>query len=158
MKFKRNQLLIEDGNPLIFRQPANEKHNEITIAKIRFALRLDGMMDTDGITKKMIDLVSKKVASGYPKETNISFNYNRQAPAFLFTIKGRTTRKSGDEPNQELADRIAVAKCRASAATIGRKIADAISLALTAEAQKVTSASEFLSHLADRELEYIKKV
>ena len=152
-KVKKKNLLVEVGKPMIFRHEANEKHNEITVAKVQYAIPMSAI--TLALFPEVLARV-KKMSTGFP-EADISFNYNHNSPAFLFTCKGITERRGDDTPNQELGDKIALAKCEIQACKIGRKIMTTISKVLKEEAEYVLSVSEFYGNQVNRGLSYIQK-
>lgn len=152
-KVKKKNLLVVVGKPMIFRHEANEKHNEITVAKVQYAIPMSAI--TLALFPEVLAQV-KKMSTGFP-EADISFNYNHNSPAFLFTCIGKTGRGGDDTPNQELGDKIALTKCEIKACKIGRKIMATISKVLKEEAEYVLSVSEFYGNQVNRGLSYIQK-
>ena len=153
-KLQKKNLLVEvNRKPFIIRHGPNEKHNEITIAIVNYAIPMENV--TKYLTAKVLGEV-QKMTSGYPN-AGISFNFKPEAPAFVFTCKGKTERRGNDTPNQELADKIALAKCRAKACIIGRKIMIAIAEALKKEVEHIEEISGFFNFHSERELAYIQK-
>lgn len=159
-KVKKKNLLVVVGKPMIFRHEANEKHNEITVAKVQYAIPMKEI--TMALIPEVLNRV-KKLSVGFP-EANITFNYryspaflNQHSPAFLFTCKGITERRGDDTPNQELGDKIALTKCEIQACKIGHKIMTTISKVLKEEAEYVLSVSEFYGNQVNRGLSYIQK-
>lgn len=154
MKVQKKNLLVERGEPFIVRQAPTEKHNEVTVAIINYALPL--AVITKGFSGDMLQK-TKKVAVGFP-DSNVEFNFKPEAPAFLFTCKAKTERRGDDVHNQELADRIAIAKCRAKACTISVKLIAAIRKALVENVNHVDDITDILQQYHARELSYIEKV
>lgn len=155
MKVQKKNLLVErETKHLIVRQAPNEKHNEVTVAIVNYALPLANI--TKCFSQEMLNM-TKKIASGFP-DANIEFNFKPEAPAFLFTCKGKTERRGDDVHNQELADKIALAKCRARACAISIKLINAIRKSLANNAKHCDSLVDILQNYHAREVSYIQKV
>jgi hypothetical protein len=154
MKVKKKNLLVERQTPFIVRQAPTDRHNEVTVAVIHYALPL--MAITKSFNADMLQRV-KKVASSFP-DANVEFNFKAEAPAFLFTCKAKTERRGDDTPNQEVADRIAIAKCRAKACKISWKLIEVIRKVLIENVYHTNSILDILQKYQLRELSYIQKV
>ena len=124
---------METSKPFIIRHERNEKHGEVTVAVLNLAIPLRSLGVTI-LTPEALEKV-KQVSVGFPN-TNLCFNFKVDAPAFLFTVKGKTECRGTDTPNQEIGDMVAVAKAQAKAA----KVAGRIVLAIMEELEDVHSS------------------
>jgi hypothetical protein len=154
MKVKKKNLLVERTEPLLIHQAPNEKHNEVTVAMITYALPLANI--TECISPQMLRKI-KKVEAGFP-DAGIKLMFLDRNPSYVFTCKGKTERRGDDSHNQELADRIAISKCRAKACNISIRIIKAIGKALVENVQHCDSLVGILQSYYAREASYIKKV
>ena len=153
IKLQKKSLLVEVGEPLIFRHEPNGNHNEVTVAVIKYAIPIIGI--TRNITAPVLKKI-EKVAMSDPS-AGIRFNFKYEAPAILFICKRKTERRGNDAHNQELADKIAIAKCRAGACRIGRRITLELAKLFEEEAQHLKEISESFNTYTERELSYINK-
>lgn len=156
MKVQKKKLLIEREAPFIVRQTPNEKHNEVTVARIHYALPVANI--TRGFSMTMLHKIKKAVA-GFP-DANVEFKFvpTPDSPSFLFTCKGKTERRGDDIHNQELADKIALAKCRAKACAISLKLIKVINDVLKENVKHCDDLQNIFTQYYTREYAYIQKV
>jgi hypothetical protein len=69
----------------------------------------------------LVNNISNIVRSDF-QDIHFDFNRSQGCPAFTFTVKAKTERRGEDSPNQELADKIALAKANMKAANVLRHI------------------------------------
>ena len=156
MKVQKKKLLIEREPPFIVRQAPNGEHNEVTVAIIHYALPVTNI--TEGFSMDMLHRVKKAVA-GFP-DANVEFKFNLTPnhPAFLFTCKGKTERRGDDVHNQELADKIALTKCRAKACAISLKLIEVIKKALKDNVKHCDDLINIFTQYHTREYKYIQRL
>lgn len=154
MKVQKKKLLIEREAPFIVRHAPNGKHNEVTVAIIHYALPVANI--TTGFSMDMLHRIKKAVA-GFP-DANVKFSFKSTTPAFLFTCKGKTERRGDDVHNQELADKIALAKCRAKACAISLRLISTINKVLVDNVKHCDDLLDLFKKYYIREYSYIQKV
>lgn len=151
MKLKKKNLLVERGKPHMIRHAPNEAHNEVTVALIDYALpiREFSMILTPELLREL-----EKLSTSF-RGTGFRFNYNVEAPAFLFSCKGKTERRGTDAPNQDLADKIAIAKARVKAYTICTRVMRILLNHLLKEISLVEAMGDFFSYRKGKEITFI---
>ena len=154
MKVQKKKLLIEREAPFIVRQAPNGKHNEVTVAKIHYALPVANI--TTGFSMDMLHRIRKAVA-GFP-DADVEFSFKSTTPALLFTCKGKTERRGDDVHNQELADKIALAKCRARACASSLRLIKVIRKSLVDNVKHCDDLLDIFTKYHVREHSYIQKV
>ena len=98
------------------------------LMKRKFVSYADILAIYCGRPKGYYDRIACKSEPGYGElkkafpDAHIEFNFNREAPAFLFRAIGRTKRCGGDEQNQSVGDAVARAKATARACVISKAI------------------------------------
>ena len=153
IKYQKKPLLLEMVKPAIIKQEANKKHNEVTVAKIQFALPTRNLTF---VTEKLIKKV-KKATSGYGNEVKVEFNFNQQAPAFIYTCKGKTERRSDDKYDEKTGIKIALAKARAQGLTIAYVILEQMIVIQENMLNTLEGAQGHISSLNIRETMYVKE-
>lgn len=153
-KIKKKELLVPVSEPRFFRHEANEKHREVTVCVMTFALPMAVL--TGGIVNEDMLKAIRKVAVGFP-ETSLHFNFKPQAPAIIFSVKGKTECRGNDIPRQEIGDAVASAKAQAKACVVALRVVTAIKDELRNSLARLHDISEFLNAGYLREVDYIEK-
>ena len=113
-------------NTKVFKHPANAKHNEVTVVVKGWAIPVKNLLGFT-IPPEVVTPVLEKTRIAFPK-AKVEFNYNPKVPAFLFESIGKTIRKEGDTPNEELGVKVATVKSNANAysvsSALSKKIVD----------------------------------
>lgn len=152
-KIKKKELLVHVEEPQFFRHAANEKHREVTVCVMTFAIPVAIL--TDGyISKDMVKAV-EKVAKGFP-EANLHFNYNSQAPAFIFSVKGKTECRGNDNHDQRIGDAVAEAKALVKAYTVASRVVAGIKSKVRNTLARLNDISDFIASNQYREQNYIE--
>jgi hypothetical protein len=73
------------------------------------------------ITERVLQKIGK-LKKAFP-DVSIDFNFNRENPAFIIGVSGKTVRHEGDAPDQVLGNKVARARAMARACVVGRHIA-----------------------------------
>lgn len=124
---KRKNVLV-CMNTKVFKHPANAKHNEVTVVVKKWAIPVKNLLGFT-IPPEVITPVLEKMRISFPK-AKVEFNYNPKVPAFLFESIGKTIRKEGDTPDEELGVKVATVKSNANAysvsSALSNKIVDAM--------------------------------
>lgn len=164
IKYQKEPLLVVADKPFMIRHKATETHNEVTVAVVKYALPLNGILPNGSMAlNPNIFKVIFNATSGYP-DINLEFNKNSQAPAFIFTVKAKTERRGKDVHNQELADKIVLAKANLKACAIvrtiinGNKRVDGLVDYYKKVVARLTEADGVLANFSQRETTYIEKV
>lgn len=110
-------LLKVVGEPTLIHHEATEKHGEVTIAIVTYTLKL--VPDLDVVPNEVAEKIDR-LSNSIP-EYKISRNYHPDGDV-LFTVKSKTVRRNNDIHNQELADKIALAKCNVKACKLSRRL------------------------------------
>ena len=150
-KLKKKDLLVSTSEPFIVRHARNEKHNEVTVAMLHLAIPIRGLGAP--ITPSIIERV-KQVGVGFP-DINLQFNFKPDAPAFLFTVKGKTECRGTDTPNQEIGDMVAMAKAQAKAAKVAARVTAAIREELEVMQDRLTEAVGLLAEYESKEYNFV---
>lgn len=163
IKYQKKPLLEVVGEPLMIRRKATETHNEVTVAVVKYALLFEGLLPKG--SKALNPIMFKTIfnaASGYP-DINLEFNKNPQVPALIFTVKVKTERRGEDVHNQELADKIVLAKANLKACAIvrtiinGNKRVDGLADYYRKVVEKLNEVDNVLDNFSQRETMYIEK-
>lgn len=150
-KLKKGKLLVSVGEPMYVRHAKNEKHNEVTVVVLKLAMPLRPV--TGCVTPAMLKAISK-VSVGFP-DANIDFNFKAEAPAVLFTVKGKTECRGADTPNQKIGDEVALAKAQYKAAVIAERLTSAIAASFRETAENVEEVASYFSRFAEQEKSYV---
>lgn len=158
IRFHKKPILVPIGPPTYIRREANGKHNEVTVALARYAIPMENIFQggANSISAKMIRAVEN--ISKCLQGVELEFNRVSTAPAFTFMVKAKTERRGDDIHNQELADKIVMAKLNAKACVITKRILKAIADHYSTECAFNNSLCELLDGYAARECSYIHKV
>ena len=116
---KRKNVLV-CMNTKVFKHPANAKHNETTVVVKKWAISIKNLLGFT-IPPETVTPVLEKMRIMFPK-ARVEFNYNPKVPAFLFESIGKTIRKEGDTPNEELGVKVATVKSNANAYSISEHL------------------------------------
>lgn len=124
MSKKRKKFLVKVCEPqFIHYQAANKETGKVedtTIMKGKYAVPWYSLTDIP-ITKRTLQKI-EKLKKVFP-DVSIDFNFNKENPAFIIGVSGKTIRHEGDAPNQVLGDKVARARAMAKACVVGRHIA-----------------------------------
>lgn len=157
-QYQKKQILVPIGEPVFVRHEANHKHNEVTVAVVRYAIPLNSIFCVNsGIFDPNVLTVAFNAIRSF-QGINFNFNRNSQAPAFTFIVKGKTERRGNDVPNQELADNIALAKANKTALAVVRVATKAVAAYYAEEVKTLTEVVESLNKYSAREMAFINKV
>ena len=151
-KFKKKELLVPAREPLFIRHAANEKHREITVCILTIALPLATLSRGYEDVLKAV----RKVSTGFP-DANLEFNYNLKAPAFIFSVKGKTECRGNDVADQRIGDAVAEAKANAKAYTIAKRVAQAIHDVLAEKVQRLNDLVQFFDIGLTKEIAYVEQ-
>lgn len=158
INYQKKTILMPIGEPRYIHHKATNKHNEVTVVVADYAIALrnifkdDGSMLNPNVVKVAYDAIRSFQNIGF------SFNRNQHAPAFTFTVKGKTERRVDDEPNQELADKIALAKANRIACSVARRVLKAVSSYYAKQVNNLTDIVGVLEDYRSRELTYIGNI
>ena len=152
-KLKKKELLVATSEPFIIRHERNKKHNEVTVAVLNMALPLRNLGAP--LAAEILEKV-KQVGVGFPG-TNLHFNFNPEAPAFLFTVKGKTECRGNDVPNQEIGNMVATAKAQAKAAKVAARIIAAIVDEMGSISCTLTKAAGMLLDYEKQEYDFVSE-
>ena len=153
-KFKKKELLVPVREPLFIRRVANEKHREMTLCILTIALPLAAL--SEGFINEDVLKAVKKVSTGFP-DANLEFNYNPKAPAFVFSVKGKTECRGNDVADQRIGDAVAEAKANAKACTIAVRVAQAIHDVLAKKVQRLNDLVQFFNMGLNKEIAYVEQ-
>ena len=120
---KRKNVLV-CMNTKVFKHSANAKHNEATVVVKKWAIPVKNLLGFT-IPPETVTPVLEKMRIMFPK-AKIEFNFNPKVPAFLFESIGKTIRKEGDTPNEELGVKVATVKSNANAYSVSRALSEKI--------------------------------
>lgn len=158
IKFQKKPILVPANEPTYIRREANDKHNEVTVVVAHYAIPLNHVFCQGSQALNPNVIRAAFGAAGGFQGIEFGFNKNPQAPAFIFAVKAKTERRGDDAPNQELADRIVMAKANSKACVIAKRILGAIVKYYEKEIAFMNNVCEVLSNTSARELAYIQKV
>ena len=158
IKFQKKPILVPVKEPNYIRREANGKHNEVTVVVAHYAIPLNHVFcqGSQALNSNVMK-VAFDAANGF-QGIEFGFNRNPQAPAFTFAVKAKTERRGDDTPNQELADRIVMAKANSKACVIAKRVLGAIVKYYEKEIDFINGICDVLSNTSARELAYIQKV
>lgn len=120
---KRKNVLV-CTNTKVFKHSANAKHNEATVVVKKWAIPVKNLLGFT-IPPEVVTPVLEKMRISFPK-AKVEFNYNPKVPAFLFESIGKTIRKEGDTPDEELGVKVATVKSNANAYSVSRALSKKI--------------------------------
>lgn len=120
---KRKNVLV-CMNTKVFKHSANAKHNEATVVVKGWAIPVKNLLGFT-IPPETVTPVLEKMRIMFPK-AKVEFNYNPKVPAFLFESIGKTIRKEGDTPDEELGVKVATVKSNANAYSVSRALSKKI--------------------------------
>ena len=116
---KRKNVLV-CMNTKVFKHSANAKHNEATVVVKKWAIPVKNLLGFT-IPPEIVTPVLEKMKIMFPK-AKVEFNFNPKVPAFLFESIGKTLRKEGDTPDEELGVKVATVKSNANAYSISEHL------------------------------------
>ena len=158
IRFHKKTILVPVKEPTYIRREANDKHNELTIVMVQYAIPLNNVFcQGSQALNPNVMRAAFEAADGF-QGIEFGFNKSLQAPAFTFTVKAKTERRGDDAPNQELADRIAMTKANSKACVVAKRVLGAVVKYYEKEIAFVNDVCEVLSNTSARELAYIQKV
>lgn len=116
-KNKKNRLLVNVKKPFFIHKQVDG--TDLTLMIGYYALPWRVVTDVplcDAVIKKV-----EKVKKAFP-EAHIEFNFNRENPAFLFRVVGKTKRCTTDENIPAVGEVVARAKAMTQACVISKAI------------------------------------
>lgn len=116
---KRKNVLV-CTNTKVFKHSANAKHNEATVVVKGWVIPVKNLLGFT-IPPEVVTPVLEKMRVSFPK-AKVEFNYNPKVPAFLFESIGKTIRKEGDTPDEELGVKVATVKSNANAYSVSEHL------------------------------------
>jgi hypothetical protein len=146
-------LLKVVGEPTLIHHEATEKHGEVTIAIVTYALKL--VPDLDVVPTEVFEKIDH-LSNSIP-EYKINRNYHPDGDV-LFTVKGKTIRRNNDTHNQELADKIALAKCGIKACKLSRRILRFLYNYYIESCFSINKDIDSLLKYEEREKKYVQKM
>lgn len=152
-KLRTSDLLAKTRDPFFVRAEKTDKHNEITVCVMSLAIPVRYLAPC--MSEDVLEAVLK-VAKSFP-ESKLRFNFNREAPAFLFSVKGKTECRGNDTPNQKIGDAVALHKALARAFTITKRVVMAVKVVKAKELAELDNKINFFEMRVDRELAYVKE-
>ena len=150
-KLNKSQLLVSTSEPFYVRHARNDKHNEVTVAVLKLAMPLRPIV---GFVVPSTIQAIEEVAAGFP-DAKVAFNYKSEAPAVLFTVKGKTECRGTDTPDQRIGDAVAFAKAQQKAAVIAERLTRAMADKLCKSAKEIAEVSDYFGRFAEQEKAYI---
>lgn len=158
IKFQKKPILVPAVPPVFIRHEAKGKHNEVTVVVAHYAVPLNSIFSRGmlAISPNVLE-AALKAANGF-QDIQLGFNKNMQAPALTFVIKAKTERRGDDVPNQELADKIVMAKANSKACVVAERALKAVVKYYMNEIAVLDKVCEAFTNTAARELAYIEKV
>lgn len=122
MSKRKNVLVCVDTK--VFKHSANAKHNEVTVVVKKWAIPVKNLLGFT-VPPETVTPVLERMKVMFPK-AKVEFNYNPKVPAFLFDSIGKTMRKEGDTPDEELGVKVATVKSNANAYSVSRALSKKI--------------------------------
>lgn len=157
INYQKKPILVPIGEPKYIHHKATNKHNEVTVAIVEYAMVLRNIFKDDEMLNPNVVKVAHRAVRSF-QNIGFSLNNHQQAPAFIFTVKGKTERRENDEPNQELANKIAVAKANRIACSVARRALKAVSSYYAKQVNNLTDIVGVLEDYRSRELTYIGNI
>lgn len=117
-KNKKNRLLVRTKEPVFIHKEVNG--TDMTCMIGNYALPWRAITNVP-LCDAVIAKIDKNVKTAFPK-AHIEFNFQRENPAFLFRVTGRTYRSTTDTNNPSVGEAVARAKAVASACVICKAI------------------------------------
>lgn len=114
---KKKQILVKIGEPYFIHKEA--KGTDMTFMIGKYAIPWNGITNVplcDAVITKI-----EKVRKCFP-EAHIEFNFNRENPAFIFNVVGRTKRCINDKADKGIGETVAKAKATAKACVVAKAI------------------------------------
>lgn len=129
---KKNRLLVKTKEPYFIHKQA--QNTDLTFMIGYYALPWRAVTNVP-LCDAVIDKIDRNVKKAFP-EAHITFNFNRENPAFLFRVVGRTQRSTTDENNPTVGEAVARAKATAKACVISKAIIKAAIAGLEEELKR----------------------
>lgn len=157
INFQKKPVLGLVSEPTYIRKEAKDKHNEVTVVMATYAMPLNHTFcrGSNALSHNVLR-VALKAASGF-QDIGFRFNGKVEAPAFIFTTKAKTERRGDDVPNQELADKLVLAKANHKACVIAERVLGAVRSYYENEVKHLAPICDMLTYAANRELSYIQR-
>lgn len=146
-------LLKVVGEPTLIHHEATEKHGEVTIAIVTYTLKL--VPDFDVVPNEVTGKIDH-LSTSIP-EYKITRNYHPDGDV-IFTVKSKTVRRNNDTHNQDLADKIALAKCGIKACRLSRRILNFLYKYYIESCSNIIKDMDSLFKYEEREKKYIQKM
>ena len=116
---EKNPFLVIVETPTIICKEATEKHNEVTVAKVKYLMPFVGFVKTPKLLNKTMFDAIMQAGQNYP---NINFGWNNNLEGFTFVVTTITKRSDADVHDQKFANKMVLAKANAKACTIANTI------------------------------------
>jgi hypothetical protein len=149
---KKKQLLVKTKEPFFIHKEV--KGTNLTFMIGEYALPWKAITNVPPCDAAINEDRLKKLKKAFP-DAHIEFNFNREAPAFLFRAIGRTKRCGGDEQNQSVGDAVARAKATARACVISKAI---IKSAMSGLEEELKRNLRIFDEWREKEREIVKGV
>lgn len=151
---KRKNVLV-CMNTKVFKHLANAKHNEATVVVKKWAIPVKNLLGFT-IPPETVTPVLEKMKIMFPK-AKIEFNFNPKVPAFLFESIGKTLRKEGDTPNEELGVKVATVKSNANAYSVSGALSEKIVNAMRGGLHDALLFADLCGESRASEIDYLIK-
>ena len=151
---KRKNVLV-CMNTKVFKHPANAKHNEATVVVKKWAIPVKNLLGFT-IPPDIIPPILEKMRVMFPK-AKIEYNFNPKVPVFLFESIGKTFRKEGDIPNEELGVKVATVKSNANAYSISEHLCRDMVKHMMFGLRKTLTFADLCGESRASEIDYLSK-
>jgi hypothetical protein len=116
-KNRKSRLLVKVKDPFFIHKEVNGTDMTFMIGYYALPWRaITNVPLCDAVVKKV-----EKLKKAFP-DAHIDFNFNRENPAFLFRVVGKTKRCITDEHNADVGEVVARAKAMSQACVISKAI------------------------------------
>lgn len=154
IKYHKKAILVTVGEPYFIRKEATVKHKEVTVAVVNYALPINSIASPIIFCPAVVK-AAKKAALGF-QDIKLEFNGNPQALAFTFQITAKTERRGNDVHNQELADKIVIAKANSKACNTAGRVLSEVRATFAEELKRTEPIEAVFESYAIREMNYAK--
>ena len=151
---KRKNVLV-CMNTKVFKHSANAKHNEATVVVKKWAIPVKNLLGFT-IPPETVTPVLDKMRIMFPK-AKVEFNFNPKVPAFLFESIGKTLRKEGDTPDEELGVKVATVKSNANAYSISEHLCREMVKYMMFGLRKTLTFADQCEESRTSEIDYLSK-
>ena len=142
--------ILKRVNEKIIHKGATDKRNEITVAIVRYKLRMITVMPS------MSDFIIK---AGKKMQTPLKIDWpGFKNPMITFDVKTMTERHDNDTNNWETADKVVLAKAHAKACAIAQKVYMELWEKLRSLMTEAEDVGIMLNYHELRERDFVKNV